>query len=326
MFKRWLFSRREAEFPSGTLPWPDRKDFERRLQTLLSRKEISQETAEDLRQWNREGYLIWRGAVDTVLIDELLEDYESGWRERPACNILMKGQGVKRWEEAVSRKDARPFRLLDFHNLSAAGLELLMLPRVLNFMKLIFGEKPVGLQTLFFEFGSEQGPHQDFAYVQTGILSHLAASWIACEDTDEANGPLVYYPGSHRIAKFDFGGGRITFDPRTDGPRHAAFERHLKEACEQRGLKRTVLHARKGDLLLWHAALVHGGSPVLDPARTRKSLVCHYTDVKAQPADWRSPGKAPKPREKNGGVYYEWQAPGHLEGRYSKRAKSAGLV
>src|SRR5690606_20373204 len=27
---------------------------------------------------------------------------------------------------------------------------------------------------------------------------------------------------------------------------------------------------------LWHAYLLHGGAPVIDPKRTRRSLICHY--------------------------------------------------
>ena len=29
-------------------------------------------------------------------------------------------------------------------------------------------------------------------------------------------------------------------------------------------------------MLIWHANLLHGGSPVKDPKRTRKALVCHF--------------------------------------------------
>jgi ectoine hydroxylase-related dioxygenase (phytanoyl-CoA dioxygenase family) len=36
------------------------------------------------------------------------------------------------------------------------------------------------------------------------------------------------------------------------------------------------LIAKKGDVLIWHANLVHGGAPILNPALTRKSMVVHY--------------------------------------------------
>ena len=34
--------------------------------------------------------------------------------------------------------------------------------------------------------------------------------------------------------------------------------------------------ARKGDVLFWHANLVHGGSPRANMQRSRRAVVCHY--------------------------------------------------
>ena len=34
--------------------------------------------------------------------------------------------------------------------------------------------------------------------------------------------------------------------------------------------------AKKGDLLVWHANLLHGGEKVVDQNSTRKSMVLHY--------------------------------------------------
>lgn len=312
---------RHPDYPPESLPWPDRKDFKNSLSGRLASRSISPEDAADLQCWNRDGFIVWRGAVDCGLIDELLQDYETAWRERPACNVLVTGKSPVFWKELGDRGESRHCRVMDFHNLSCAAAAIMMHPRILNFIRLLFDAKPVGMQTLFFEYGSEQGAHQDFAYVQADILSHLAAAWVACEDTDAANGPLFYYPGAHRIPKFDFKGGRIAYKP-ADASRNEAWVRHMKSACESMGLKLQTFEAKKGDVLLWHSAMVHGGSPVLDKNRTRKSLVSHYSDIKAYPADWRSKGKPPRSVELNGGVYYEWEAAGHREGLYPRRTKA----
>lgn len=312
MFQRY------PDYAEASLPWPDRKDFKKKLGEKLAARTVSPEEAADLENWNRDGFVIWRGAVDPALIDELLQDYETAWRERPECRLVYNRKGPAPWAQMGDRGEFRRFRVMDFHNLSGAAAAIMMHPEILNFMRLIFDEKPVGIQTLFFEYGSEQGVHQDFAYVQADILSHLAAAWVACEDTDAANGPLLFYPGSHRIPKFDFEDGRIAYTSK-DEARHAAWEMHMKSECERMGLKARIFEAKKGDVLLWHSALVHGGSRVLDKQRTRKSLVSHYSDIKAYPEDWRNKGKPPRQVEMNGGVYYEWEAPGHLEGRYPRR-------
>jgi hypothetical protein len=44
-------------------------------------------------------------------------------------------------------------------------------------------------------------------------------------------------------------------------------------------------HPKKGDALIWHADLVHGGSPRTLAGVTRQSLVTHYAPVDVDP-EW----------------------------------------
>jgi ectoine hydroxylase-related dioxygenase (phytanoyl-CoA dioxygenase family) len=55
-------------------------------------------------------------------------------------------------------------------------------------------------------------------------------------------------------------------------------ERHvqsLEERAQRRSIAKMPFAARKGDVLVWHADLVHGGNPVSN-VTTRKSIVTHY--------------------------------------------------
>jgi hypothetical protein len=102
--------------------------------------------------------------------------------------------------------------------------------------------------------------------------SHLLATWIALEDVHPDAGPLVYYPGSHKIPLYTF----------ADGTHHARQEEmnrwtaYIQDEMEGRGIKSQTFVAGKGDLFIWHSDLVHGGSALADPTKTRRSLVCHY--------------------------------------------------
>jgi hypothetical protein len=51
------------------------------------------------------------------------------------------------------------------------------------------------------------------------------------------------------------------------------------EAEQERrhGLEPRLFTAQRGDVLLWHAALRHGGSEVVDDSLTRQSFVVHYS-------------------------------------------------
>jgi ectoine hydroxylase-related dioxygenase (phytanoyl-CoA dioxygenase family) len=50
----------------------------------------------------------------------------------------------------------------------------------------------------------------------------------------------------------------------------------IEELLQKNRFPRKELIAKKGDVFIWHANLVHGGSPIKDPAITRKSMVVHY--------------------------------------------------
>jgi ectoine hydroxylase-related dioxygenase (phytanoyl-CoA dioxygenase family) len=135
----------------------------------------------------------------------------------------------------------------------------------------------VAVQSLYFEFGSEQTLHRDPVVVPTRSHGHLLAAWIALEDIGAESGALVYVPGSHRLPYFEFAPGQYQFDGRTMGHRVAEALAFDEEQCARHGLHPRLFTAQKGQVLFWHAGLRHGGGPVTGPGATRRSLVVHYT-------------------------------------------------
>jgi Phytanoyl-CoA dioxygenase (PhyH) len=100
----------------------------------------------------------------------------------------------------------------------------------------------------------------------------MCGVWVACEDTDENNGPLFYYPGSHRLPElsgYDLGSS-------VDDYFYPSYERVLHQLMTELGYKPVEFHARMGDALIWASNLVHGGRPVRTDGRTRWSQVSHY--------------------------------------------------
>ena len=53
-------------------------------------------------------------------------------------------------------------------------------------------------QTLNFAVGSQQPPHSDSTHFSASPEGFMCGVWLALEDIDADNGPLIYYPGSHR--------------------------------------------------------------------------------------------------------------------------------
>ncbi|HEX8334943.1 MAG TPA: phytanoyl-CoA dioxygenase family protein [Segetibacter sp.] len=150
-------------------------------------------------------------------------------------------------------------------------------PSLINILNFILGKEVVSFQTLNFIKGSNQRAHSDSIHMTTYPLGYLIAVWVALEDTNENNGPLFYYPGSHKLPYLlnnDFNETSTTLKlGRKD---YSDYEDVIEEIVENNKLEKRVFYAKKGDVFIWHANLIHGGSPIKDHSLTRKSMVIHY--------------------------------------------------
>ena len=108
----------------------------------------------------------------------------------------------------------------------------------------------------------------------------MCGVWVALEDVDMDCGPLVYYPGSHKLPEvmpIDVGikveAGQQAVSP---GDYENRYEPYIEELIEREGLEPRYATLRKGQALVWATNLLHGGSAVRVPGRTRRSQVTHY--------------------------------------------------
>lgn len=227
-----------------------------------------------LRMFVGQGYAIIRGAVPEPAVDRYLAEFEALKAREPAARV---SDGANQ-HPLVGWDMNRPLsRALDTYMFTPAALDLMFSDKLLQFLKVVFEDDVLAFQSLHFEVGSTQAIHQDTAYVVVDEPLSLAASWIALEDVQEGSGELVYYPGSHRFPHYLYDGGRKHWRPDLDGP--APHDRHLRlldETAEARGIARTLFRPRKGDALIWHADLAHGGGEIRQEGLTRRSFVTHY--------------------------------------------------
>ena len=54
------------------------------------------------------------------------------------------------------------------------------------------------------------------------------------------------------------------------------YTEKMEQKVKEAGIEKVPFIAKKGDVLVWHANLLHGGSEVRNADLTRKSLVVHY--------------------------------------------------
>lgn len=145
-------------------------------------------------------------------------------------------------------------------------------PRVMELLQSLYGRRPIPFQTLNFDAGTEQAAHSDTVHFHCRPERFMAGVWIALEDIDGDNGPLVVYPGSHRLPVETMGSLGLP----GKASEYGGYERAIAALIEREGLEGHEVHMRRGQALVWAANLLHGGTPIRDPQRTRHSQVTHY--------------------------------------------------
>ena len=282
-------------FAEANLPWIDRSEAD--IDGYVDRSasvDLGYSLKDALRHWREQGYLILKKSVDLALVDAYRADLESLLQDHTRHDVLVDcaSHGRVPIRELSRDEIFQPaLRVLDFHNASTAGKRLALARPIVGFLQAVFDQPVVAMQSLTFLRGTQQGTHQDFAYVVAQRPADLAASWIALEDVHPDAGPVGYYPGSHRIPKFDFGNGPFL----TGESKYSEhdFEAHIHRQCEERGLEFEELLIEKGDVLIWHASLAHGGTIVRNPELTRLSVAVHYSSEKGYTRDRRAPKVTP---------------------------------
>jgi hypothetical protein len=261
---------RFEKFPyAGPFPWLDQPDAKEQISAKLAAGSISAREAELCRLWSREGYLILDRAIEPEMLDEVWAAYESAIAD-----------GVITLQpESAGPGDPWPGRFLDPHLKVPALCRILRHPALLRCVELLMERTPAPFQAITSHKGSQQREHSDSIHMTTYPIGYLSACWVAFEDIHPDSGPLVYYPGSHRLPYiFSRDVGIHEEDYRTNGSAsyHAKYEPRIQEILAQCQIQPCYFHARKGDVLFWHANLLHGGSPRRNLQYSRRAIVNHY--------------------------------------------------
>jgi hypothetical protein len=246
-------------FPDKTSSaWLDLNDSATAVTQKKEFSHFTNEVQEQLLQWSSKGFLQLKQYFSheqaeevNKAVDELINQKHLpvthdnkvmfGYKHAPAIKNMMQDWGLKQLLSFILDKEVVPFQTL-------------------NFVK-----------------GSGQRAHSDSIHMTTYPLGYLIAAWIALEDIHPDSGPLFYYPGSHKLPYLlndDFANYSSRF--KLGNKQYSDYEDVTEEIIRQSGLQPEVFLPKKGDVLIWHANLIHGGMPVLNPALTRKSMVIHY--------------------------------------------------
>jgi phytanoyl-CoA hydroxylase len=255
----------------------------RSLASLFRRERAPSEGAltlapEQLDSWEANGFLALRGFVSSAEIARIRAVVDDEWRRAPgndhAVDVLS-GEHAGRTFRMSEAPPAARKEVYKLNNLFARRSEIRQValsPRLRSVCAQLLEGEALICNSLNFERGSQQPFHIDTWYMPPPVDDRMVVASIALDDVDAGNGPVAYYPGSHRIPAYRFSTGRLNEVP---AEMHLCMA-HLEREIAARGLAPEEFHCKSGDVFIWHAQLLHGGRAIRDMARTRSSLVVHY--------------------------------------------------
>jgi ectoine hydroxylase-related dioxygenase (phytanoyl-CoA dioxygenase family) len=248
--------------------------------TYEQRQSLLPVSDEQREAFERDGYFIFDPGLDESVLDGVVADMEDKYREGEAARL-----GISYADEG---------RVQDAWKISANVKAVALAPRVLSLLEGLYGRRPLPFQTLNFPKGTQQLPHSDTFHFNSMPPTFMCGVWVALEDIDMENGPLIYYPGSHKLPELKVedvsGEGGLSArrvinallrraglkPPSSKDEVYPTYERFVGELIARHGLEPRYGTIRKGQALVWSSNLLHGGAPLADKTRTRHSQVTHY--------------------------------------------------
>jgi ectoine hydroxylase-related dioxygenase (phytanoyl-CoA dioxygenase family) len=224
-------------------------------------KNSDEATKESILNFNNEGFVVLNRYLSDEKVNAINEE----------INDLLKTKKVKfRYGNKIM------FAINKSKKLKEVGRD----NQLMELLSALIGSEVELFQSINFLMGSEQKTHSDSIHMTTYPLGGLLGVWVALEDTDMNNGPLHYYPGSHKLpyylnSDYDNEGNYYMIGDKD----YTQYEKMLEEKIIEHKIEKKIFTAKKGDVLIWHANLMHGGEPHIDKERTRKSMVFHYFNM-----------------------------------------------
>lgn len=240
---------------AANIPWTESPFFPQ----LLREAGLDREATRMLEQYAESGYLIIDPDIPEETLDTVVRDLADFYRPNACPNY------------------SDQIRIAEAWGFSKAVRSIALAPKVLALLETLYQRQPVPFQTLNFRVGTEQRPHSDTIHFNSVPERFMCGVWVALEDMDHQNGPLIYYPGSHKLPVYNLHDiGVCGSDERESSQAYPAYEDFVEALITTHRLERVEINVKKGQALVWSANLFHGGAPILDRSRSRHSQVTHY--------------------------------------------------
>jgi hypothetical protein len=169
-------------------------------------------TGEERQRWERDGYLVLELSSTESTIDGILNDLEPLWdKEGIEDNVAYQRHRIR-----------NAWKVSD--NVKAVARDA----KVLAVLEQLYGRTPLPFQTLNFRYGTQQAVHSDAVHFGSDPPHFMAGVWVALEDIHEDSGPLVYYPGTHKLPEISMRDAGAE----ADREQYDRYERYVRDFIE----------------------------------------------------------------------------------------------
>ena len=231
-------------------------------------------TQEQKEQFETEGYLVFDPELDTKTFNLIIADLADKYCDTgPQIDVAYRDKN----------------RIQDAWRINPHVKAIARAPKTLSILEELYGRRPLPFQTLNFPKGTEQPPHADAMHFNSIPATFMCGVWVALEDIDMENGPLVYYPGSQKYPEVTIAelmpkeqsliGRLVAKVLRRRAPEFSAaqaYQHYVTQLIEREKLEPRFATVKQGQALIWSSNILHGGWIQSDKTRTRHSQVTHY--------------------------------------------------
>jgi ectoine hydroxylase-related dioxygenase (phytanoyl-CoA dioxygenase family) len=240
---------------ADNLPWTESPFFERELEESA----LSPEDKAFVKDFADNGYAVFDPGLDMSLIDELIATM------KPRFDKII-GDDKRLQDAWMYNEYVKKTAVSDI---------------VLDRLRLLYRREPIPFQTLSFQVGTQQKTHSDMVHFNSIPQRFMCGVWVALEDITEDNGPLHYYPGSHKLPFYDMIDMGVKASDNISAKKALMayaenYTSFIQEMIVALKLKKKTLTIKKGQAMIWSANLLHGGEKINTPGATRYSQVTHF--------------------------------------------------
>jgi Phytanoyl-CoA dioxygenase (PhyH) len=162
---------------ADNLPWTESPFFERELQEST----LSTEDKAFVKDFSENGYAVFDPGLGLSVIDSLVDSMKPHFAKIEGEDKRVQDAWTyNEWVKKVAVSDT-----------------------VLHKLRILYRREPIPFQTLNFAVGTQQKTHSDMVHFNSIPHRFMCGVWVAYEDITENNGPLHYYPKSHKLPFYD---------------------------------------------------------------------------------------------------------------------------